>query len=82
MRLPHAVVRHFAELPMPSVEPLPQACPHMSPPLQQLYPELGVELPERQYGGDCALYIPGKGINWQVGAAALLPTYAPGSAAS
>jgi phosphatidylserine synthase 2 len=54
----------------------------MSPPLQQLYPELGVELPERQYGGDCALYIPGKGINWQVGAAALLPTYAPGSAAS
>jgi hypothetical protein len=35
--------------------------------LQHLYPELGVELPERQYGTDCRLYIPGQGINWQVG---------------
>lgn len=33
--------------------------------LQLLYPELGIELPERSYGGDCRLYIPGKGINWQ-----------------
>jgi hypothetical protein len=35
--------------------------------LQHLYLELGVELPERQYGTDCRLYIPGQGINWQVG---------------
>ena len=33
--------------------------------LQILYPNLGVELPERSYGGDCRLYIPDKGINWE-----------------
>lgn len=32
--------------------------------MQLLYPDLGVELPERSYGGDCRLYIPGQGINW------------------
>lgn len=34
--------------------------------LRHLYPELGVELEERTYGGDCRLYIPGQGVNWQV----------------
>ncbi|KAL4856151.1 Glutamate decarboxylase 1 [Chlorella vulgaris] len=34
--------------------------------LKHLYPELGVELPEKHYGTNCALYIPGKGVNWQV----------------
>lgn len=33
--------------------------------MQLLYPSLGVELPERSYGGDCALFIPGKGWNWE-----------------
>ncbi|EFN55835.1 hypothetical protein CHLNCDRAFT_30982 [Chlorella variabilis] len=33
--------------------------------LRHLYPELGVELPERQYGADCRLYIPGEGVNWK-----------------
>ena len=33
---------------------------------QHLYPELGVDLAERAYGGDCRLYIEGQGINWQV----------------
>lgn len=33
--------------------------------LRHLYPELGVELPERQYGAECRLYIPGQGINWK-----------------
>ncbi|KAL6785346.1 hypothetical protein ACKKBG_A03465 [Auxenochlorella protothecoides x Auxenochlorella symbiontica] len=34
--------------------------------LKHLYPELGVELDERHYGTDCALYKPGQGINWEV----------------
>lgn len=33
--------------------------------MQLLYPSLGIELPERSYGGDCRLYIPGKGMNWE-----------------
>jgi hypothetical protein len=32
--------------------------------LQHLYPQLGVELPERYYASDCRLHIPGQGINW------------------
>jgi len=46
---------------------------HSFPPpsWQHMYPELGVELPERQYGAECRLYIPGQGINWKVGAACL-----------
>lgn len=34
--------------------------------LQHLYPELGVELPERHYGTDCRLWVPGEGVNWKV----------------
>ncbi|KAK9815001.1 hypothetical protein WJX73_004520 [Symbiochloris irregularis] len=34
--------------------------------LQFLYPNLGVHLPERAYGSECRLVIPGKGINWEV----------------
>lgn len=34
--------------------------------LKHLYPELGVELPEKHYGTNCELYIPGQGVNWQV----------------
>lgn len=34
--------------------------------LQHLYPELGVDITERAYGGDCRLYIEGQGINWPV----------------
>lgn len=33
---------------------------------QHMYPELGVELPERHYGEDCALLLPGGGVNWKV----------------
>eukprot|EP00884_Botryococcus_braunii_P007025 jgi/Botrbrau1/16323/Bobra.0066s0090.1 len=33
---------------------------------RHLDPELGVQLPERAYGTDCRLHIPGKGINWEV----------------
>ncbi len=39
----------------------------LSAALQHLYPELGVELPERHYGTDCRLWVPGEGINWKVG---------------
>lgn len=35
--------------------------------LKHIYPELGVDLPERAYGEDCSLLLPnGKGINWDV----------------
>ena len=34
--------------------------------LQHVYSELGTELPERSYGSDCRLWIPGQGIHWQV----------------
>ena len=34
--------------------------------LQHLYPKLGQELPERSYGSDCRLWIPGQGVHWQV----------------
>ncbi|PRW57106.1 Phosphatidylserine synthase 2 isoform A [Chlorella sorokiniana] len=34
--------------------------------LKHLYPELGVELPERHYGTDCRLWVPGEGVNWKV----------------
>ena len=35
--------------------------------LKHLYPELGMELPERKYGENCALILPhGGGINWPV----------------
>lgn len=34
--------------------------------MQLLYPDLGVEMPERAYGADCRLVIPGAGINWDV----------------
>ena len=34
--------------------------------LQLLYPDLGVDMPERAYGSDCRLYIQGQGINWPV----------------
>lgn len=37
-----------------------------SPVMQLLYPELGVDMPERAYGADCRLYIKGQGINWEV----------------
>ena len=32
--------------------------------LQHLYSELGVELPERSYGDNCALFLPGRRVNW------------------
>ncbi|GAB4819217.1 hypothetical protein N2152v2_006263 [Parachlorella kessleri] len=32
--------------------------------LRHMYPELGVELPEKTYGEDCNLTLPGGGINW------------------
>ncbi|KAL4553689.1 hypothetical protein Ndes2526B_g03522 [Nannochloris sp. 'desiccata'] len=35
--------------------------------LRHMYPELGVDLDERSYGGNCALILPnGGGINWPV----------------
>ncbi|KAK9865510.1 hypothetical protein WJX84_007725, partial [Apatococcus fuscideae] len=34
--------------------------------LKHLYPKLGQELPERSYGSDCRLWIPGQGVHWQV----------------
>jgi hypothetical protein len=35
--------------------------------LQHMYSELGVDLHERSYGGNCALILPnGGGINWPV----------------
>lgn len=34
--------------------------------MQHLDPALGTELPERAYGTDCRLWIPGEGIHWQV----------------
>lgn len=46
---------------------------HLQP--QNLYPELGVELKERAYGGDCRLYIAGKGINWDTLSATLLDEF-------
>eukprot|EP00887_Chlorella_sp_A99_P001765 scaffold19.g1765.t1 len=33
--------------------------------LRHLYPELGLELPERAYGTECRLWIPGQGIDWK-----------------
>lgn len=34
---------------------------------QHLYPELGVELPEKHYGADCSLVTPEGAFNWKVG---------------
>lgn len=34
--------------------------------LQHIDPELGTELPERAYGGDCRLWVAGQGVHWQV----------------
>ena len=34
--------------------------------LQHLFPTLGQDITERQYGADCRLYISGQGINWPV----------------
>ena len=33
---------------------------------QHLFPTLGQDITERQYGTDCRLYISGEGINWPV----------------
>lgn len=33
--------------------------------MKELYPELGVELPERAYGDSCNLWLPGGRFNWQ-----------------
>ena len=33
---------------------------------QHLFPTLGRDITERQYGADCRLYISGQGINWPV----------------
>ena len=38
----------------------------VSPPTQNLDPSLGLELPERPYGADCRLWVPGQGVNWEV----------------
>lgn len=35
--------------------------------LRHLYPELGVELPEKHYGADCSLVTPEGAFNWKVG---------------
>ena len=33
---------------------------------QHLFPDLGRDITERQYGADCRLWIAGKGVNWPV----------------
>ncbi len=33
---------------------------------QHLFPTLGQDITERQYGAECRLYIKGEGINWSV----------------